>query len=93
MIAKATLVFDTIEQGENIAPTDLSFVGAKKLAMGMVILDLNSTQAANWIKQPEICLLFMLQFSTRSVLRDHEYRVLTEFILVSFSYDTLTALE
>src|ERR1700692_723674 len=93
LIAKATLAFDAIEQGENTAPADLRFVGAKKLAAGTVILDLNSTEAANWIKTPVVRRLFMLQFSARSTFKDHEYKVLAEFVPVTFSFDVLAALE
>jgi len=63
LIAKETLVYDTIEQGEDTALSDLHFVGARKLAAGMIVLDLNTTQAASWIKKPEIHTLFMQQFS------------------------------
>ena len=93
LIAKAALAFDAIEQGEDEAPSDLRFVGARKRAAGTIILDLNTTQSANWLKKTDIRPLFMQQFSARSTFKDHEYRVLAEFVPVTFSYDALAALE
>jgi len=78
LVAKAKLAYDAIEQGDNAAPLDLRFVGAKNLAAGMVILDLNSTEAANWIKTPAVRQMFMLQFSATSTFKDHEYRTLAQ---------------
>ena len=80
IIVKATLAYDAIEQGEDAAPSDLRFVGARKLAAGDIILDLNTVQAADWLKKAGTRPLFMQKFSATSTFKEHEYRVLAEFI-------------
>lgn len=92
LVSKATLAFEAIEKGEHNAPKDLQFVSAKKLAAGSIILDLNSVEAAVWLKRVDVCPLFMQQFSATSVFKEHEFRVLAEFVPVSFAQDVLAAL-
>jgi hypothetical protein len=93
LIAKASLAFEAIPQSEPPAPPDFRFVGAKKLAKGSLILDMNSESAANWLKSSGVRQSFMQHFSAVSVLKEHEFRVLAEFVPVTFDPDALAALE
>jgi hypothetical protein len=88
LTTKAKLALDAIQLQDNPAPDSTRFVGAKKLAAGTIILDLNSTEAANWLRQPTVRAAFMQRFSATASFKDHEYRVLAEFVPVSFSPDT-----
>lgn len=47
LITQASLTKEAIPQTELPAPTDFCFIGAKKLALGVIILDLNLDEAAN----------------------------------------------
>jgi hypothetical protein len=87
LTTKAKLALDAIHLQDNPAPDGTHLVGAKKLAAGTIILDLNSMEAANWLRQPAVCAAFMQWFSATATFKDHEFRVLAEFIPVSFSLD------
>jgi hypothetical protein len=78
LITKAMLAFNYVDQGVSPAPPNLRFVGTKKLAAGGVILDLNSADAASWLKGSVICQAFMQHFSAMSSMRDLEFRVLAK---------------
>lgn len=93
LTAKATIAFESITQTDKPAPQDFRFVGARKLAAGSVILDLISADAATWLKDKEIHPSFMQHFSARSTLKEHEFKVLAEFVPVTFASDALAAIE
>lgn len=93
LITKATLAFNSVDQGVSPAPENLRFVGAKKLAAGGIILDLNSADAASWFKGPAICGAFMQHFSAMSSMKDLDFRVLIEFVPIAFTLDAPAALE
>jgi len=87
------LAFEAIPQNNPLTPSDFHFVGAKKLNKGSIILDMNSEQAANWIKSSGVHQSFMQHFSAVSVFKEHEFRVMAEFVSVSFAPDALAALK
>lgn len=93
LVAKAMLAYESVTQTDKPAPQGFRFVGAKKLASGSVTLDLNSAEAATWLKDKDIQLLFMQNFGAMSVLKEHEFRALAEFVPVSFAPDALAAIE
>ncbi|KIM73464.1 hypothetical protein PILCRDRAFT_15205 [Piloderma croceum F 1598] len=93
LVSKARLAYESIRLTDNLTPADLCFVGAKKLSAGNIVLDLNSPQAAMWLKQPDVRASFMQNFSAVSTFKDFEYQVLVEFIPITFSPDSQEALE
>ncbi|KIM85955.1 hypothetical protein PILCRDRAFT_5055 [Piloderma croceum F 1598] len=49
LLAKANTAYELMKVGKNDAPEGLRFIGARKLARGSIVLDLNSMEATIWL--------------------------------------------
>jgi hypothetical protein len=87
LVVKANTAFDLMDIEKEQAPAVFRFVAAKKLTRGGVLLNLNSVEAASWIRRPDVREAFMGKFGGMSRMRDIECRVLGEFIPVGFDPD------
>ena len=91
LVVKANTAFDLMDTETEQAPAVFRFVAAKKLARGGVLFNLNSVEAASWIRRPNVREAFMGKFGGMSRMRDIECKVLGEFIPVGFDPDAVGA--
>jgi hypothetical protein len=54
LVIKANIALDLVKAAHGNAPKDAKFMGAKQLAKGDILFDLNSTEAATWLRTPNI---------------------------------------
>jgi hypothetical protein len=92
LVVKANTACDLMNVEKERAPAVLRFIGAKKLARGGILFDLNSAEAASWLRRTEVRDAFMEKFSGMSCMRDIECKVLGEFIPIGFEPDAAGAI-
>ena len=66
LVAKANTAFDLMDGEKDSAPAVFRFVGARKLPRGGVILDLNSIEAAAWLRRASARDAFIEKFGGMS---------------------------
>ncbi|KAJ7143836.1 hypothetical protein C8R44DRAFT_601619 [Mycena epipterygia] len=79
--------------GDNTAPAPTSFVGARKLRSGAIVLHLNTVQAAQWMRIPRRIAAFLAGMGGTSIYRPRSYSVVVEFVPVSFDPELSRAFE
>lgn len=87
LLVKANTAYELMKVGKNDAPEGLCFVGARKLARGSVVLDLNSTEAASWLWDKNVKEDFIKNFGSMSIVRNREYKVLVQFVPISVNME------
>jgi hypothetical protein len=88
IVAKANIALDLIKSTHNDAPKDIKFMGAKQFLKGDILLDLNSAEAATWLRTPKIKTEFMQGFGAMSDIKDREYSCVVENVPISFEPST-----
>jgi hypothetical protein len=84
LVIKANIALDLIKATHNSAPKDAKFMGAKQLAKGDILFDLNSGEAAAWLRTSNVKTEFMQGFGAMSDIKDREYSCVVENVPVSF---------
>jgi hypothetical protein len=62
----------------------MTFIGVKKLCNGNVLYQLNTKEAAAWLRAPEVQKVFMEKFDGTSNIRNKLHYVIAEFVPVTF---------
>lgn len=88
LVAKANTALDLMGTDASNKPSDTNFVGAKKLRNGNVIYQLNSKEAANWLKQLDTQKAFIANYGGTTNIRNKLYHVIAEFVPTSFDAGT-----
>lgn len=89
LLQKATLTLDTMT-GDATAdsPDDTRFTSVKKLRNGGALLELNSAEAATWLRQPDVLEMFVQAWDGgQSKARMYNFPVIAKFVPTAFSHD------
>lgn len=65
-------------------PEDFEFVNARVLRSGRIMLEVNTMNAAEWIKQPDVMNSFLQHFCFGARFKDTGYPILAENVPVEF---------
>jgi hypothetical protein len=84
LVAKANTTLDLMGIEAADKPPGMTFVGAKKLHNGNVLYQLNSRDAANWMKELEVQTAFMVNYGGTANIRNKLFYVLAEFVPTTF---------
>jgi uncharacterized membrane-anchored protein YhcB (DUF1043 family) len=66
LVTKANTALDLMGIEATNRPTDTSFIGAKKLRNSNILYQLNTQDAENWFKQPDVKCVFTAKFDRTS---------------------------
>ena len=84
LVVKANTALDLMGKAGMNKPRHTSFIGAKKLRNGNVLYQLNSKDAATWLREPEVQKAFMEKYGGTSNIRNKLHYVIAEFVPVTF---------
>jgi hypothetical protein len=85
LVAKANEAVNNLEEDHEL--TSLAFIGAKKLANGGIVFDLDTEEAAKWIQANKDT--FLSKFSGTATIKDRALAVIVEYVPLSHSPDAL----
>ncbi|KAF8483198.1 hypothetical protein JB92DRAFT_2763031 [Gautieria morchelliformis] len=85
LVAKANEAIDIL--GDDHSHISRAFVGAKKLANGGIVFDLETVEAARWIQANKIA--FLSKFSGTAMIKDRALSVIVEYVPLNHSPDVL----
>lgn len=74
------------------APSDITFVGARRLHSSGATLQLNTIAAATWVRQPGITKSFLSKMGGMCVARSHPHLVAVEYVPILFDPLSMGAL-
>lgn len=80
LVQKAALAIDLMAIAASDKPSDLKFIGARKLSGGDVVLDLNNNNSARWLKQTEVLKCFNEHFSGTSKVMARTFPLILQFV-------------
>ena len=75
------------------APEGTTFVGAKKLCTGRVLLQMDTTQAANWLQAKPVMKMFLKNMGGIYITRMVLLNVIVEYVPTTFDPTTLGEIE
>lgn len=84
LVAKANMTLDLMGIEAADKPPGTTFVGAKKLRNGNVLYQLNSKDAADWMKELEVQTAFMVNYGGTANIWNKLFYVIAEFVLTTF---------
>ena len=87
LVEKARIALEQLEQTDQLPDIVVQFVGAKKLRNGGVIYEMNTAEAAHWLKSEDNITNFLQVFSAISIIKQQVHSIIAEYVLVSFSPD------
>lgn len=94
IVAKLSLAYDTMVVRKDMAPSEVRFSGVRRMRKGGIMFELNSDAAADWLRNEEVQADFTTHFSATAKVHSYQFRVMAEFVPVSFdagaSYATQT---
>lgn len=89
IVTKANLALESIEEttdwsAENslLRPSKTAFVAAQKIANGGTVLEINTREAADWLRQPAISKEFEQKFGGSVTLKSRNFMAIVEYIPV-----------
>jgi hypothetical protein len=85
LVAKANEAISKLEEDHNLA--SIAFIGAKKLANGGIVFDLDTEEAVRWIQANKN--VFISKFSGTATIKDRALTVIVEYIPLSHSPEAL----
>ncbi|QRV96883.1 hypothetical protein RhiJN_24901 [Ceratobasidium sp. AG-Ba] len=85
LVMKAQLALDQLSQSMKASmPEGTRFRSANVLQNGGIVYEMNSKEAADWVKRPDICAAFADQFGSPVRYRERSFPVVAECVPVSF---------
>jgi hypothetical protein len=85
-VAKANEAVSNLEEDHELA--SIMFIGAKELANGGIVFDLDTEEAARWIQANKSA--FISKFSGTATIKDRALTVIVEYVPLSHSPEALT---
>jgi hypothetical protein len=85
LVAKANEAISNLEEDHDLA--SIEFIGAKKLANGGIVFDLDTEQAAKWIQANKNA--FTSKFSGTATIKERALTVIVEYVPLSHSPEAL----
>jgi len=87
LVTKANEALDKMKEGHELGPKGTKVVGARKLRKGGVIYELNSAEAARWLRREKAA--FTVGVGGTSVVKERVVDVIVEYVPTSFNPDAL----
>lgn len=84
IIAKLNLAYETMKVGKDLAPPTIRFAGVRRMRKGGIVFEVNSDAAADWLQNEEHQTDFTNHFSAKTRVHGYQFRVLAEFVPISF---------
>jgi vacuolar-type H+-ATPase subunit H len=84
LVAKANTTLDLMGIEAEDHPTNTTFIRAKKLQNGSVLYQLNTKEAATWLRQPDVQRSFMSNYRGMSNICNKLFYVIAEFVPTTF---------
>lgn len=84
IVAKLKLAFESMTVGKDSAPTDLRFTSVRRMKKGGILFDTNTNEAADWLREEATQRDFTKHFSATAVVQGYQFRVLAEFVPITF---------
>jgi len=84
LVVKANTALDLMGMSGMDKPRHTTFIGAKKLRNGNVLYQLNTKEAAAWLRAPDVQKAFMEKYGGTSNIRNKLHYVIAEFVPVTF---------
>lgn len=91
IVAKLTLAYETMTVGKEAAPSEIRFSGVRRMRKGGIVFELNSDAAADWLRNEENQTDFTRHFSATATVHGYQFRVMAEFVPVSFNAEAAHA--
>jgi hypothetical protein len=92
LVEKAKITLDLMGMAAADRPDDLAFVGARRTQAGSILYQLNSAEAAKYMRNADVMREFLNHFGVMSVMRARTFQVIVEYVLVTFAPTELFAL-
>ena len=84
LVTKANTALDLMGIEAADQPKDTKFVGAKKLRNGNVLYQLDTAEAAKWLRQPEVQKAFIERYGGTSNIQNKLFYTVAEFVPTTF---------
>lgn len=88
ILTKLKLAYDTMTIGKDTAPRDLKFTSVRRMKKGGILFDINTDEAADWLRVGETQKDFTKHFSATAIVQGYQFRVLAEFVPISFEAES-----
>lgn len=88
IIAKLKLALDNTAVRKESMPHNLRFVSVRRMKKGGVIFDVNSDEAAVWLRKDDVQADFTKRFSAKATVQGYQFRALAEFVPISLDVDS-----
>ena len=85
LVAKANTAVELMAETEEPKPTDVKFIAVKILCNGSILYQLNSVQAASWLRNPTIQNAFLKTYSSSAYIHNKLFHVIAEFTPTTFN--------
>ena len=85
LVTKANTTVKLMAETEEPKPTDVKFIAAKILHNGSVLYQLNSVQAASWLRNPTIQKAFLKTYSSSAYICNKLFHIIAEFTPTTFN--------
>lgn len=91
ILTKLKLAYETMTVEKDSAPKDLRFTSVRRMKKGGILFDINTDEAADWLRAGETQKDFTKHFSASAIVQGYQFRVLAEFVPISFNAESLNA--
>lgn len=88
LVTKGSTTLNLMGMEAGDAPEGARFNGAKKLKNGGVVYEMNSAEAATWLRGEAVMKSFLAKFGGTSVIKDRAYTVVVEYVPTSLDLET-----
>jgi hypothetical protein len=92
LVEKAKITLDLMGMAAADRPDDLAFVGVRRTQAGSILYQLNSAEAAKYMRNADVMREFLNHFGAMSVMRARTFQVIVEYMPVTFALAELFAL-
>ena len=92
LVEKANKALDLARTSTEDIPTDAKFLSARKSKSGSILYEVNTEEAAAWLRSPEGRVLFTANFGPDVSLETHPFSIIAEYVPVGTKTDDPQAL-
>lgn len=89
LLEKAAMALERIGEMDGEKPEEVKFVSARRLPNGGVSYVMNSAEAAEWVRKPEVRLAFTGSFGADIVVRERVQTLIVQFVPVTLSLSSM----
>lgn len=88
IVRKLKLAYKTMTVGKDLVPTDLCVTSVCRMKKGGILFNFNLDAAVDWLRNNKTQKDFTRHFSATTIVQSYQFRVLAEFVPVSFDTDS-----